>query len=170
MSAPSSVFVRVAIDSIRATFTGVKIKPSPSHELVCKSACFVSLHNPDGTLRGCIGTIEPRRATLFEEIAANATSAAFNDPRFDLLAEEELDTLEVSVDVLHAPQQVESIVDLDPTIYGIIVESGFKRGVLLPNLSTIKTAQQQVEVAKRKAGIGSTEVVTVYRFLVDRYY
>lgn len=170
MSAPSTVFARLAKDTILAAFSGTAIGVSPSHELTARAACFVSLHCPDGSLRGCIGTLEPRKPSLFEEIKTNALSAAFNDPRFSPVTEDEVNGLEVSVDVLHKPEPVASEDDLDPDIYGVIVESGFKRGVLLPNLPTVDTVEEQLRIVRRKAGIQPGERVKLYRFLVDRYY
>ncbi len=170
MSLPSTVFVQLAKDAIAAAFSSGTLEPSPSHELACRAACFVSLHTSDGSLRGCIGTIEPRKPSLYEEIKTNAISAAFHDPRFSPLREEELDDLEISVDILHKPEVVASESELDPDIYGVIVESGHKRGVLLPNLPSITDIDEQLSVAKHKAGIHPTEKVTIYRFMVDRYY
>jgi AmmeMemoRadiSam system protein A len=132
--------------------------------------CFVSLKTLNGELRGCIGTIEPARDTLAEEIIANAISAANNDPRFDPVRPEELSNLRYSVDVLFPPE--ESVMkDLDPSMYGVIVEDegGSRRGLLLPDIPGIDNAQQQVEIAARKAGIRPDEAVRLYRFRVERF-
>ena len=170
MSAPLSVFTRLAKDTIASAFTGKHPEASQSHELTRRAACFVSLHSADGSLRGCIGTLEPRKASLADEIRTNAISAAFHDPRFTPLRKEELEGLEISVDVLHVPEVVESEVMLDPSIYGVIVENGNRRGVLLPNIPSVDTVKKQVGIAKQKAGIKPEEHVKLYRFLVDRYY
>ncbi len=108
----------------------------------------------DGDLRGCIGTIEPAKDTLAEEIVANAISAATNDPRFDPVKEDELSNLRYSVDVLF-PAEAAVMEDLDPAVFGVIVEdeSGSRRGLLLPDIPGIDDAEQQVEIAARKAGI-----------------
>jgi AMMECR1 domain-containing protein len=81
-----------------------------------------------------------------------------------------LDELEISVDVLSTPEPIESIAQLDPKRYGVIVQSGWRRGLLLPDLEGIDTAEYQVEIARRKAGIGSREPVDLYRFEVKRYH
>ena len=132
--------------------------------------CFVSLKTLNGELRGCIGTIESAQDTLAEEIIANAISAANNDPRFEPVRPEELSNLRYSVDVLFPPEET-VMEDLDPSMYGVIVEDegGSRRGLLLPDIPGIDKAQQQVEIAARKAGIRRDEPVRLYRFKVERY-
>jgi AmmeMemoRadiSam system protein A len=132
------------------------------------AGAFVSLHR-EQDLRGCIGTIEPVRANLAEEIVHNAVEAATADPRFDPLRADELADLEISVDVLHEPEPVASLDELDPRHYGVIVASGWRRGLLLPDLEGVDTAEQQVTIAMRKAGIQSDQPVRLERFRVDRY-
>jgi AmmeMemoRadiSam system protein A len=138
--------------------------------LSSRAPCFVSLKTRNGELRGCIGTIEPARDTLAQEIIANAISAANNDPRFEPVRPEELSNLRYSVDVLFPPEET-VMEDLDPSVFGVIVEdqSGTRRGLLLPDIPGIDNAEQQVEIAARKAGIGRDEPVRLYRFKVERY-
>lgn len=135
-----------------------------------RAGCFVSIKTRDGDLRGCIGTIEPVKDTLGEEIIANAISAATRDSRFTPVRASELPNLKYSVDVLSAPEPC-SLDDLDPKIYGVIVEdeSGFHRGLLLPNLEGIDTAEQQVEIASGKAGLAPNAAVKLFRFRAERY-
>lgn len=138
-------------------------------EMERQAGVFVSLHR-QGALRGCIGTLEPMHSNTAQEIIQNAISAASRDPRFPPVQAGELDDLEVSVDVLSPPEPIESADELDPKRYGVIVQSGWRRGVLLPDLEGIDTAECQVEIARRKAGIGSSEPVQLYRFEVKRYH
>jgi MEMO1 family protein len=135
-----------------------------------RAACFVSIKTLDGDLRGCIGTIEPEKNTLAEEIVLNAISAATRDPRFPPVRADELANLKYSVDVLSQPELVR-LEDLDPNTYGVIVEDqdGGRRGLLLPNLKGIDTAAEQVEIASRKAGIRHGTKVKLWRFRADRY-
>lgn len=135
-----------------------------------RAACFVSLKTLDGELRGCIGTIEPSRGSLAEEIIANAINAATRDPRFSPVTSEELNNIRYSVDVLSTPEPSE-VDDLDPAIYGVIVEdeTGLRRGLLLPALEGINTVQQQLEIASRKAGIPPETPIRLLRFSVGRY-
>jgi AmmeMemoRadiSam system protein A/AmmeMemoRadiSam system protein B len=145
--------------------------PSSSYPLLNQcAACFVSLKTLSGELRGCIGTIEPVRKTLAEELIANAISAATHDPRFPPVAASELSSLRYSVDVLAAPEPAE-FADLDPAIYGVIVEDeeGRRRGLLLPDIQGVETARQQVDIAARKAGINPGTPLKLYRFRVERY-
>jgi MEMO1 family protein len=135
-----------------------------------RAPCFVSLKTLDGDLRGCIGTIEPLKETLAEEIVANAISAATNDPRFDAVGEDELSNLRYSVDVLQPPEPAK-MEELDPRVFGVIVEdeSGSRRGLLLPDIPGIDEAEQQVDIASRKAGIGRKETIKLSRFRVERF-
>lgn len=135
-----------------------------------RSACFVSIKTPPGNLRGCIGTIEPVKDTLAEELITNAISAATRDPRFPPIEQAELPGLKYSVDVLSEPEPAR-MEDLDPLIYGVIVEEegGARRGLLLPNLEGIDSAKKQVEIAVRKAGIPTGVQLKLLRFRAERF-
>ncbi len=134
------------------------------------SACFVCLKTFDRELRGCIGTINPARNTLAEEIVVNAVSAATRDPRFLPVSAEELLCLRYSVDVLGEPEPAR-LEDLDPSAFGVIVEdeTGARRGLLLPDIKGVETAGQQVQIAARKAGIAPHQPHRLYRFRVRRF-
>ncbi|WP_449240804.1 AmmeMemoRadiSam system protein A [Desulfoscipio gibsoniae] len=133
-----------------------------------RAGVFVSLKK-HGQLRGCIGTIAPTYNNIVEEITENAISAATRDPRFNPVEREELPELDISVDILTEPAPVRSMDDLDPHQYGVIVSAGGRRGLLLPDLEGIDTADEQVAVARQKAGIGPGEEVRLERFEVVRY-
>jgi AmmeMemoRadiSam system protein A len=146
-------------------------KPSALYGMLGQqAACFVSLKSHAGELRGCIGTIQPLKATLAEELIANAVSAATRDPRFPPVRPEELQDLRYSVDVLHEPEEAQ-FDQLDPKNYGVIVEdeAGSYRGLLLPDLQGVETAQRQVEIAARKAGIPQGTPLRLWRFRVERF-
>lgn len=137
--------------------------------MTAKAGAFVSIHK-HGDLRGCIGTIEAVRDTLTEEIVSNAISAATRDPRFPPIRPEELPDLTIGVDVLFEPEQIESPDELDVKRYGVIVQKGWRRGLLLPDLEGVDTVECQVAIAKQKAGIGLHESgVTLFRFEVIRH-
>jgi len=138
-------------------------------EMQQKAGAFVSLHR-QGELRGCIGTIEPVQPNLAQEIIANAISAATRDPRFRPVRPDELQDLQISVDVLTPAEPITSLTDLDPKVYGVIVQSGRRRGLLLPDLEGVDTAEQQVDIALRKAWIAPQERYQMYRFRVVRYH
>ncbi len=135
-----------------------------------KAGVFVSLHEKDGTLRGCIGTTQPTRASLQEEIAANAVLAATQDPRFQEVSSAELDNLTISVDVLSPIVPETDLAKLDPKRYGIVVSTKDGRsGVLLPDLEGVDTVQEQIKICREKAGIDQTETVTIAKFQVERF-
>jgi len=129
---------------------------------------FVSIHK-HGELRGCIGTFEPTKDNVAEEIITNAISSATRDPRFPPIAASELDDLEYSVDILTKPEPVEDTSQLNSKKYGVLVESSFKRGLLLPDLEGVDTSERQIEICRLKAGILADEPVKLYRFQVKRF-
>ena len=133
-----------------------------------RAGVFVCLKKA-GELRGCIGTIQPVSTNVAEEIRNNAISSATKDPRFFPVSPEELDSLTYSVDVLEEPEDVPDISYLDPKVYGVIVRSGMKSGLLLPDLEGVDTAEDQVRIAGMKAGIRAGEPVKLQRFKVTRH-
>jgi uncharacterized protein len=142
-------------------------------ELKEKLACFVSIHLTDGSLRGCIGTIEPREINLHSEIIANAISASTRDGRFLPIKASELENITVSVDVLGKPYLIKDLNELDPNKLGVIVsDSAFSRGVLLPNIESVDTVEKQLNIAKRKAGLQNfdNETLKIYAFTSTRYH
>ena len=120
-------------------------------------------------MRGCIGTVEPAYADLAHEIINNAIAAATRDPRFEPVQECELGHLTYSVDVLSPPERIDGPDALDPRRYGVIVQSGRRRGLLLPDLPGVDSVEEQVAIARGKAGILPDEPVDLYRFQVERY-
>lgn len=133
-----------------------------------KAGVFVSLHK-FGELRGCIGTFLPTKSSIAEEIIRNAIAAATEDYRFDRVTEEELKYLEINVDVLNEPVKINSIDELDAKKYGVIVYSGFKRGLLLPDIEGVDTVEQQINIARRKGNIEPDEEITIEKFEVVRH-
>ena len=133
-----------------------------------RAGAFVSIHK-GGQLRGCIGTIAPTASSLALEIINNAISASTRDPRFDPIEPGELPYLEINVDVLGEPEDIDSMEELDVKRYGVIVTSGYKRGLLLPDLDGVDTVEQQVEIAMRKGRISEDEDYSLQRFEVIRH-
>jgi AmmeMemoRadiSam system protein A/AmmeMemoRadiSam system protein B len=163
-------FARTVVETF---VTEGKVIPAPevlTALLSQRAGCFVSIKTRAGELRGCIGTIDPERETLVEEIITNAINAATRDPRFKPVRADELPELKYSVDVLSQPE-LAHLEDLDPRVYGVIVadEEGMRRGLLLPNLEGIDTAARQLEIASRKAGIPEKAKIKIWRFRADRY-
>jgi len=168
-----SAYVKLARETIENYIKQGKIITPPlglPEEMINqKAGVFVSLKK-FGDLRGCIGTFMPTQENITQEIIKNAISAAVDDPRFSPVNTFELENLSISVDVLSAPEEVKDISQLDPKKYGVIVSSGYKKGLLLPDLEGVDTAEYQIDIAKRKAGIYPGEKVKLYRFEVKRYY
>jgi len=137
-------------------------------EMAEQAGAFVCLKTR-GHLRGCIGTVEAVEPSIASEIINNAISAAVRDPRFEPVRADELADLEYTVDILSAAEPVSGLDELDPKVYGVIVESGYKRGLLLPDLEGVDTVDEQVSIAMQKAGIRSGEDVCISRFTVTRH-
>ncbi len=137
-------------------------------EMKQKAGVFVSIHK-FGELRGCIGTFEPQEENVAEEIITNAISSATRDPRFPPVAPDELKDLSYSVDVLTKPEPIPDKDQLDPKKYGVIVECGLRRGLLLPDLEGVDTVDYQIDICRQKAGIMPDEPIKLYRFEVRRY-
>lgn len=140
----------------------------PPPELSGQAGVFVSLKKR-GHLRGCIGTFGPTQPTIAAEIIHNAVSAGTQDPRFPPVTAAELPDIDVSVDILSAPERVDSLDDLDPKKYGVIVRRGRRSGLLLPDLEGVDSVAEQVGIAMQKAGIRPEEEIELYRFSVTRY-
>ncbi len=134
------------------------------------AGAFVTLHTRStGELRGCIGTITATEDTLAQEVINNAISAATRDPRFPPVKAGELADLVIDVSVLHPPERISSEAELDPRQYGVIVQHGWRRGLLLPDIEGIDDVATQVRYARMKAGLGPQEPVDLYRFKVEKY-
>ncbi len=169
----SDAYVKLARAAVNAWVKGRKKISVPDglpEEMINKRAgAFVSIHEM-GKLRGCIGTIAATKDSIAEEIISNAMSASTKDPRFDPITEKELKYLEISVDILSDAEDIDSPDMLDVKRYGVIVTSGLKRGLLLPNLDGVDTIEDQIDIARRKGGIGENEPFKLQRFEVVRHY
>ena len=173
----SDAYVRLARKSLESYIRERRVIPIPEdgdadslpQEMKKeKAGVFVSIHE-HGKLRGCIGTIRPVTGCIASEIIRNAISASTEDPRFEPITEDELDWLEIHVDVLGKAEPIESPDELDVKRYGVIVSRGMKRGLLLPDLDGVDTVEQQIDIARQKAGIGPKEAVKLERFEVVRH-
>lgn len=140
----------------------------PDEMTSTRAGAFVSLHK-NGRLRGCVGTIAPTTGSVALEIIQNAVSAGLSDNRFDPVEASELQFLTYKVDILSPPEPISSLGELDVKRYGVIVTSGHRRGLLLPNLDGIDTAEQQVAIARQKGGIPENAAVSLERFEVVRH-
>ncbi len=167
---PSHPLVRLARDAIEAFVRERRVmEPPPLGDPPRRAGCFVSLKTADGALRGCIGAVDPVEPELPREVVRNAIDAATIDPRFQPVTPEELSGLVYSVDVLAPPEPIQGLDELDPRRYGVIVRSGRRRGLLLPDIEGVDTVEQQVEIARSKALIAPDEPIEMWRFEVQRF-
>ena len=165
-------FVRLARETVESWVLERKLPDVPEWATAemkeHRAGVFVSIHK-EGKLRGCIGTFLPTRENIAKEIISNAVSASTRDPRFAPIGPEELRWLEINVDVLSAPERISCKEELDVRRYGVIVSSGSRRGLLLPDREGVDTVDEQVDIARRKGGISGNEPVTLERFEVVRH-
>lgn len=158
---------RLAVESYVREGKVLAAPARPKGLLAESAGVFVSL-KVEGQLRGCIGTFQPTEPNIAGEIIRNAIAAATRDPRFPPVEPEELGRLEYSVDVLTPPERVDDLDSLDPKRYGVIVQAGSRRGLLLPDLEGVDSVAMQIDIARRKAGIPAGTPVELYRFGVRR--
>lgn len=138
-------------------------------------ASFVTLEI-NGQLRGCIGSLEARRP-LVEDIAGNAYSAAFSDPRFSPLTESEFPRLEIHVSILGPAEPMlftseqDLLRQIRPGKDGLILEDQGKRGTFLPSVwESLPTAQMFLDHLRIKAGLPSdywSDTLRVYRYTTE---
>ena len=166
-----SEHVRLARLALEAYVRSGETLPVPAASPLSGKAAgvFVSLKIA-GKLRGCIGTIEPAQESLAAEIIANAISAGSLDRRFQPVTVAELPRLEYAVDILSETEEVAGPEELDVKKYGVVVQKGFRRGLLLPDLEGIDTVEEQLAIALQKAGILPGEKYQIFRFTVQRYH
>ncbi|MCX7988238.1 MAG: AmmeMemoRadiSam system protein A [Thermodesulfovibrio sp.] len=165
-------YVEIAKRTIEDFVKTGKISSIPKEipeDMKKKAGVFVSIKKR-GQLRGCIGTFMPATENIYTEIIRNAIAAATEDPRFPPVHESELPELEYSVDILSPPEPVRNLDELDPKKYGIIVIKGWQKGLLLPDIEGVNTVDEQLRIAKLKAGIDPFDPdVEIYKFKVERY-
>lgn len=125
----------------------------PAELTSSKAGVFVTI-SKNQKLRGCIGTFMPTKDSVAEEIITNAISTCSQDPRFPPIQASELEGLEIEVSLLGEPRPISDLEKHDPRQEGVIVcaQDG-RKGLLLPNLPGIDTAEKQIAIAAKKAGI-----------------
>ncbi len=173
-NAAAHPLLRLAAEAIAVYLSEQRIIEPPPGLLVAvpealkPAGVFVCLKRK-GELRGCIGTTEPLCETAAQEVIHNAIGAATRDPRFQPVRRDELGELAIAVDLLGPLEPVAGHDELDPRRYGLVLRSGERRSVLLPDIEGIASVDDQVKAARAKAGIGAWEPVELFRFEVTRY-
>lgn len=161
--------------------SGSPLKVSPQDyppALQAERACFVTL-TKSGELRGCIGHLEPVQ-TLVEDVAENAWSAAYRDPRFPPLQPAELDDIRIEISVLGPPNPIDFDSEQDllrqirPGVDGLILETpDGRRGTFLPSVwESLQDPRQFLAHLKLKAGVASDyweDGVRVWRYETEAF-
>ena len=131
-----------------------------SSKLQAHRATFITLER-DGRLRGCIGSLVAHQS-LVEDIASNAYSAAFKDPRFDPMTSNEFEQLDIHVSILSPAETMlinseQTLLDqIQPGIDGLILTEQNHRATFLPSVwETLPDKNQFLSELKKKAGLSS---------------
>jgi len=165
-------FIALAKEAIETYLRSGKILPTPDplpESMTKPGAVFVSLHSADGSLRGCRGTITPTEPNLAEAIIKTTIASAVDDPRFPPMSLPEMEGLDIKVDVLSPLEPVHDSSELDEKVYGVVIKSGRRRALLLPDIPAVDSVARQLELVRRKAGLSPDEPAELYRFTVVRY-
>lgn len=166
---PFVILARRAIKTYLATGQ-ISARPEPlPREMLQPGAVFVSLHLANGLLRGCRGTITPTEPTLADAIIKTAVASATDDPRFVPMTLAEMEGLDIKVDVLSPLEAVSDLSELDEKKYGVLIQSGSRRALLLPDIQAVDSVPRQLELVRKKAGLSPDEPAELYRFTVTRY-
>lgn len=153
------------------------VHPALTDELNQPGASFVTLHKA-GQLRGCIGSLEAQQS-LIRDVAQNAFSAAFNDPRFTPLEAEELPALTLQISILTAPESIQFKSEVDllrqlvPGEDGLVLEDQGHRGTFLPQVwEQLPQPSLFLSQLKRKAGLPAnhwSDSLRVQRYRVEKF-
>ena len=160
---------RKAVEELVLNDKKLEVTDDVDEELTSKKAAVFVTIKTGKQLRGCVGTLQPDKDTVAEEIIQNAMNAAGNDPRFAHISKDELDRMEITVDVIGEFEEIFTDDMLNVHKYGVMVTKGRKKGVLLPNQAGLETTEQQVAIAKQNAGLRPKDKVKMERFEVVRH-
>jgi len=152
--AERAALLGIALAAVRARLGLGSAPPLPERGALAEPGCaFVTLR-VEGALRGCIGTFTPS-GSLAGTVARMAAGAASEDPRFEPLRADELDRLDVELSVLGARRPFRDVSELRVGRDGVVVELGWRRGVLLPKVA-VEAAWDPITFLERtclKAGL-----------------
>jgi MEMO1 family protein len=142
----------------------------PNGYLKRQAGAFVTVWRKDGSLRGCIGVLQPTEDNLMKQVVDRAIAVAdyaYGGP----IVPEELDNLTYEVSILHPSEPVKSTDELDPSKFGVIVHDDHgRRAVLLPGIKSITSIEEQLGFVRKKAGIPEGTPVKYERFRTDVYH
>src|SRR5688572_15084768 len=165
--------LQVARQSVAAAASGMNALVTddlPSeHSLFENGAAFVTLHERDGAVRGCVGTTAAIRP-LVEVVSEMARAAALRDPRFSPVLPDEVKDLEIEISVLGLPEPVAHLEEVQIGKHGLLIEGRGRRGLLLPQVASDRDwpASTFAEQTCSKAGLDSSayldEDVELYKF------
>lgn len=133
--ADKELLLKIARAELKARLAGREAPESLAlpERLKEERGAFVTIHK-NGRLRGCIGYIEARKP-LYETIKEMAVAAAFHDPRFSPLRQDEWPEIDLEISVLSPLQEIFDIKDIEVGRHGLYIIQGERRGLLLPQVA-----------------------------------
>jgi len=172
------ILLAIARAAIGSAF-GRTLPPDTSAPWLTEAgATFITLTQNNGELRGCIGSLEAHRP-LLEDVQANARAAAFRDPRFAPLTEDEFERTRVEVSLLSPMQPLafrdeqDALAQLRPGVDGVLLEYGHHRGTFLPQVwEQLPRKEDFMTHLKHKAGLPPdfwAEGVKLSRYTVEKW-
>jgi AmmeMemoRadiSam system protein A len=166
--ADRKLLLQLARAAVTAFATRLPVPAVPASPATDRRAgVFVSLHKHDD-LRGCIGHVEADHP-LGLLVVRCAVSAASADPRFPAVAASELDELHIELSILGPLERISGVDQVEIGRHGLVVEHGWRRGLLLPQVATDWELDAETFVAQtcHKAGLAPDawkEEATLWRF------
>jgi AmmeMemoRadiSam system protein A len=163
------LLLRLARDAMVAHVGGARLEPiEPAAFAGRRGGAFVSLHDRNGELRGCIGHIEPDQL-LAGVVARCAVAACSADPRFPAVTPAELQQLVIELSLLGPLEAIAGAEQIEIGRHGLVIEQGWHRGLLLPQVATEWKwdARQFLAQTCRKAGLAQdawTHGSRIWRF------
>jgi AmmeMemoRadiSam system protein A len=176
MYIPRSFHTTLALETLIDHFSGGKgisltIDDLPD-EFSKPAACFVSLNDMNGKMRGCMGAVSANKKNLYNEIINNTYYAAFKDNRFPPLEKHELENVSFAVEIVGPMIKVYTLEELNPDEYGIMVKDEHgNMGVMLAIPERSITAEQQLQLACKKGAITTQEIkeLNIYKFRIKAH-
>ena len=177
-SAKKQIANDISIQNQRSERRSIKIDVDRAEAwLQQPGACFITLMQ-QGQLRGCIGSLEPRRS-LLADVEANARAAAFYDPRFELLSIDEFEDTDIEISLLSPTQPLifaneeDALAQLRPGIDGVLLECGHLRSTFLPQVwEQLPTPREFIAHLKVKAGLSADswpDEIRLARYTVRKF-
>jgi AmmeMemoRadiSam system protein A len=172
-AADKKLLLKIVETKIEAALAGKVFPELPELPEIFKQerGAFVTLEKK-GQLRGCIGYIEARKP-LYIAVAEMAVAAAFHDPRFPPLQQEEWPDITVEISILSPLQEIQDIKEIEVGRHGLYIVQGVRGGLLLPQVATnykwdrLTFLQQTCQKARLPSNAWQDKQTKIFIFSAD---